>query len=155
MGRWEYLVLPKPKSTMPSRVHARTLMRLIHGVTAVHSERATMGLNVRQRLIVQRLGLEGDLSIAVLGERLGLLPSTMTGLVDRLEQEGYVQRKAHPTDRRATQLALTQAGVTAFQGEVDFYLSLLKGTVSALDGEGKRQVLRALAMIAAQQSVAA
>jgi DNA-binding MarR family transcriptional regulator len=63
-------------------------MRLIHQVTASNLERPTMELNVRQRLILQCLGLEGDQSIAAIGQRLGLSPSTMTGLVDRLEEQG-------------------------------------------------------------------
>lgn len=130
-------------------------MWLIHGVTVLHSERAAMGLNVRQRLIIQRLGVEGDLPIALLGERLGLPPSTMTGLADRLEEEGYVRRKAHPTDRRAKQIALTRKGEAAFENEADFYLSLLKETVSVLDGDAKEHILRALETIARRQGAAA
>jgi DNA-binding MarR family transcriptional regulator len=129
-------------------------MRLIHGVTARHSERATMGLNVRQRLVIQRLGIEGTLSIAVLGDRLGLSPSTMTGLTDRLEDEGYVRRNAHPTDRRAKQISLTRKGVAAFGHEVEFYLSLLGDTVAALGGAARARVLRALEMIADRRDIA-
>jgi DNA-binding MarR family transcriptional regulator len=130
-------------------------MRLIHGVTVLHSERATMGLNVRQRLILQRLGVDGALPIAVLGERLGLPASTMTGLADRLEEEGYVQRKAHPTDRRAKQVALTRKGVAAFRNEADFYLSLLSETISALGGDARAHILGALETIARRQGATA
>ncbi len=113
------------------------------------------GLNVRQRLVIQRLGLEGDLPIAAIGEHLGLSPSTMTGLVDRLEEEGYVRRQPHPTDRRAKHLTLTRKGRSAFESEVGFYLTLLEGTLSALGPGGTRQVLGALSAIAAQQETAA
>ena len=41
----------------------------------------------------------------------------MTGLVDRLEEQGYLRREAHPSDRRATVLRLTRKGETAFQRE--------------------------------------
>lgn len=114
-----------------------------------------MGLNVRQRLVIQRLGIEGALPIAVLGERLGLSPSTMTGLTDRLEDEGYVRRNAHPTDRRAKQISLTRKGVAAFEHEVEFYRSLLGDTVAALGEAARAQVLRALEMIADRQGAAA
>jgi DNA-binding MarR family transcriptional regulator len=42
---------------------------------------------------------------------LGLSAATMTALVDALEQGGMLRRTAHPTDRRATVLELTAAGV--------------------------------------------
>ena len=67
--------------------HARAMMRLIHQVTAGHPERTTLELNVRQRLVIQSLGIAGSRPIAAIGQQLGLTPSTMTGLVDRLEEQ--------------------------------------------------------------------
>ncbi|HMA46611.1 MAG TPA: hypothetical protein VKP11_05340, partial [Frankiaceae bacterium] len=52
--------------------HARALMQLIHRVTAGHPERTTLELNVRQRLIIQSLGIGGSRPIAALGQQLGL-----------------------------------------------------------------------------------
>ena len=104
---------------------AEALMRLIHRVSASNSERATMELNLRQRLILQCLGLEGDQPIAAIGQRLGLSPSTMTGLVDRLEEQGYVKRQPHASDRRVTLLALSPRGSEAFTREIDWYRSLV------------------------------
>ena len=86
--------------------HAEALMRLIHRVTASNAGRTTMELNIRQRLVLQCLGLDGDQPIAAMGQRLGLSPSTMTGLVDRLEEQGHVKRRPHPSDRRVTVLAV-------------------------------------------------
>jgi DNA-binding MarR family transcriptional regulator len=37
-------------------------------------------------------------------------PSNITGLVDRLERKGLVERMAHPTDRRVKTLALIDDG---------------------------------------------
>jgi DNA-binding MarR family transcriptional regulator len=39
-----------------------------------------------------------------MGDRLMLHPTSVTNIVDRLEQQGLVHRVAHPTDRR-TKLA--------------------------------------------------
>ena len=47
---------------------------------------------------------------AELGERLLLDSATMTGLLDRLEQAGLIERKAHATDRRVNQVVLTVRG---------------------------------------------
>ncbi len=123
---------------------AEALMRLIHRVSASNSERATMELNLRQRLILQCLGLEGDQSIAAIGQRLGLSPSTMTGLVDRLEDQGYVKRRAHASDRRVTLLALSPKGYGAFAREIDWYRSLVDEIFGSLGEDAKQVVLRAL-----------
>jgi MarR family 2-MHQ and catechol resistance regulon transcriptional repressor len=135
--------------------HARAMMRLIHQVTAGHPERTTLELNVRQRLVIQSLGIAGSRPIAAIGQQLGLTPSTMTGLVDRLEEQGYLRREAHPSDRRATVLRLTRKGETAFQREIEFYRALVDETLSALGEDAKKLVLAALDCLGRSTSVAA
>jgi DNA-binding MarR family transcriptional regulator len=103
-----------------------------------------MALNLRQRLILQCLGLEGDQSIAAIGQRLGLSPSTMTGLVDRLEEQGYLKRRPHASDRRVTLLALSRKGSGAFARETDWYRSLVDEIFGSLGEDAKRVVLHAL-----------
>ena len=48
-----------------------------------------------------------------LATRLGCDPSNVTGLVDRLEASGLVQRVPDPSDRRVKMIELTSAGVEA------------------------------------------
>jgi len=45
-----------------------------------------------------------------LAERMSCEPSNVTFVLDKLEQHGLVERRPHPTDRRARQLVLTAAG---------------------------------------------
>jgi len=136
---------------MPSRQqradenHGKAIMGLIHRATARNAERSTLGLNVRQRLVIQSVGAEGRRPMTAIGQQLGLTPSTMTGLVDRLEKQGFLRRERHPNDRRATVLSLTRKGETAFRREVDFYRALVDETLSALGDDAKRLVLDALA----------
>lgn len=127
--------------------HGEALMRLIHQVTASNSERATLDLNVRQRLVLQCLGLEGEQPIAAIGQRLGLSPSTMTGLVDRLEEQGYVKRRSHSSDRRVTVLALARKGDVAFARELHFYRALVDRILDTLGEDAKAVVLHALAAL--------
>ena len=42
-------------------------------------------------------------------EVLGVTPRNITALVDGLEEEGMVRRVAHPSDRRATLIELTDS----------------------------------------------
>lgn len=46
-----------------------------------------------------------------LGQRLMLSKAPITGVVDRLERAGFVERKADPKDRRVSRVAATPAGV--------------------------------------------
>lgn len=45
-----------------------------------------------------------------IGSRLQVHPTSVTNAVDRLQSAGLVQRKPHPTDRRATLVEITPAG---------------------------------------------
>jgi DNA-binding MarR family transcriptional regulator len=57
-----------------------------------------------------RVKREGGIKVNELGKRAGLEPSTMTGLIDRMERGGLVFRRNHPTDRRAQVISLTDYG---------------------------------------------
>ncbi len=50
-------------------------------------------------------------SMSELGQLLSLDNSTITGLIDRLEKSGFVQRKANPKDRRMSLIHITRQGI--------------------------------------------
>jgi DNA-binding MarR family transcriptional regulator len=60
----------------------------------------------RMRLLCQ-LHDDGPQRMADLASALGVTPRNVTTLVDGLERDGIVQRRPHPTDRRATVIELT------------------------------------------------
>lgn len=53
---------------------------------------------------------EGALPITRVGERLMVHPTGITKLVDKLEEQGLVQREANPEDRRGTLARITDEG---------------------------------------------
>src|SRR5579884_4146011 len=71
---------------------------------------APYGVTPVQYALLKVLWERDDQSGAELGERLTLDSATMTGLLDRLEHAGLIERKAHETDRRVNQVALTARG---------------------------------------------
>jgi DNA-binding MarR family transcriptional regulator len=56
---------------------------------------------------LHRLGPSTQQSLAF---ALEVSPRNVTGLVDALESHGYVERRPHPTDRRALLVTLTDLG---------------------------------------------
>src|SRR5258708_23504095 len=71
---------------------------------------APYGVTPVQYALLKVLWERDDQSGAELGERLLLDSATMTGLLDRLEQAGLIERKAHATDRRGNRGVLTARG---------------------------------------------
>ena len=71
---------------------------------------AELDLAPTQARALHELDLDRPISMRELAERLKSDPSNVTGLIDRLEARGLVERRPDPTDRRIKGLALTPAG---------------------------------------------
>lgn len=56
------------------------------------------------------LGKFGAMPMNKLGEHMFVTPANITGLVDRLEQRGYIERVERGTDRRIVTMRLTAKG---------------------------------------------
>jgi DNA-binding MarR family transcriptional regulator len=52
----------------------------------------------------------GALPLGKMGQRLMIHAASVTNIVDRLEAQGFVERRAHPDDRRTTLCVITDAG---------------------------------------------
>ena len=72
---------------------------------------ARMGLTFVQAHALRLLDPENHLPMHDLARRLEADASNVTGLADRLERLGLVERRADPADRRVRVLALTPLGV--------------------------------------------
>ncbi len=85
---------------------AKTILR----ITDEHF--AKLGISQSKLTVLLYLSGEPDLSTSPssLAKYCGVSRAAMTGLLDGLEQEGYVERNSHPSDRRALMVKLTQKG---------------------------------------------
>jgi len=73
--------------------------------------------------------------ITELAELEGLAQPTMTLLVQRLEQRGWVERNRHPGDGRAVLVSLTDAGSAALEGFRTQVLAALRSQLDAMPDE--------------------
>ena len=78
--------------------------------------RTTFDITLPQFDVLSELEHAGEaLTMSQLSENLMVSNGNVTGVVDRLERDGYVRRAASPTDRRVQYIELTDHGVHAFR----------------------------------------
>lgn len=63
-----------------------------------------------EALVLLYFSREGQLPLGKMGDRLMLHPTSITNIIDRLEEQGLIRRKPHPTDRRTTLAQITDEG---------------------------------------------
>lgn len=61
-------------------------------------------------LMLLSFSKRGALPMTRMGALLQVHPTSVTSAVDRLEAQGFVERVAHPTDRRAVLASITKLG---------------------------------------------
>ncbi|MGI6449922.1 MAG: MarR family winged helix-turn-helix transcriptional regulator [Desulfitobacteriia bacterium] len=77
-----------------------------------------------QTMIIFYLAQSGKMKISELSEKMGLTNSTVSGIVDRLEDQGVVSRIRGTSDRRVVYVELTPEHQTKFRdihGNLDKY----------------------------------
>jgi DNA-binding MarR family transcriptional regulator len=74
------------------------------------AELAPYGVTPGQYAFLKCLWDENGQTAKQLAERLFLDGSTVTGVLDRLDQKGLITKQADPKDRRALQINLTEKG---------------------------------------------
>jgi len=74
------------------------------------SELAPHGVTPGQYAVLRCLWDENGQTARKLADRLALDGSTITGILDRMEQKGLIEKQADPKDRRALQVMLTATG---------------------------------------------
>lgn len=113
------------------------------------------GLTPPQYFVFNALWMGDGITISELGDRVSLDSSTLTGIIDRMEKSGYVERRPNPDDRRSALVFLTEKArklgphILEFADELD---STLKQHLSKKDIATFEKVLRALGEMSVLQS---
>lgn len=94
----------------------RKLVRAMAKFGAAYSKWVRVNLREVEGVTPPRLGVlqalyaKGPQIMAELADRLEVSARNVTVLIDGMERDGFLERKAHASDRRATVIALTPAG---------------------------------------------
>ncbi|MCY0936853.1 MarR family winged helix-turn-helix transcriptional regulator [Streptomyces sp. H34-S4] len=82
---------------------------MAHQIAEHVRDRATaLGITAAQATALREL--TGPMTMRELADRMNCEPSNATFIVDKLENQALIERRPHPTDRRARQLVLTPEG---------------------------------------------
>lgn len=111
---------------LPSR--AAILVRLL--VKQVRSSEIS-----RTEMEVLSILVEGPRRITELTALEGIAQPTMTLLVQRLQEKGWVQRKGLPEDGRVVMVELTEAGAAAREKSRAQFLTAMRGDLQALSDD--------------------
>lgn len=84
--------------------HLRRIRRLMR--SALHEDMRSTPLTRPQMHVLAALTHTGAMSLKALSRHLALAHSTVSGIVDRLEQRGLVRRELDPHDRRGVRIAI-------------------------------------------------
>jgi MarR family transcriptional regulator for hemolysin len=99
-----------PRKISPNRELAFTLNDVARLLRTYADQRAgEFGITRAQWAVMARLDRSEGLKQAELAEMLDLQPITLTRLLDRLCDNGLIERRADPDDRRAKRLFLAGA----------------------------------------------
>ncbi|WP_202080124.1 MarR family winged helix-turn-helix transcriptional regulator [Caldalkalibacillus salinus] len=107
----------------------------------VESDMRSHGLNPTEFQVLELLYHKGDQPIQQIGKRVLLASGSITYVVDRLEQKGYLERRSCPKDRRVTYAAITTNGKTLMDDIFPRHREALEEMFSVLDNDEKATMI--------------
>lgn len=108
------LQAPLPETGAYNRRILQSLRRIVRAIDLYSSElRATCGLTVPQLVCLSAIVREKQITAAALSLQVNLSPSTLVGILDRLERGLLIKRVRSVEDRRQVIIMATEAGQDA------------------------------------------
>lgn len=75
----------------------------------------SLGITMTQFDIIATLGNQPPMSCKLLGEKTLVTKGTMTGVLERLEEKGFIRRELNAEDARSQLISLTKKGQQLFE----------------------------------------
>jgi DNA-binding MarR family transcriptional regulator len=113
------------------------------------------GISATDLDALEHLEADGPLTQRQLGDRLSLTSGAVTMLVDRLQQAGWVTRRAHPSDRRYVVVELSATAIERTPPGLAAYHARLREVAADVPAEHREAVCKFLQAAAATASAAA
>jgi len=113
---------------------------------ALHTKKLAKNYNlsVPQLLCLESLYENGGMSMSDIAESIMVNVSTVTGIVDRLEKKGYLERSRISTDRRVITITLTDKGRSLAENSPPAVHQKIVRAVKMLSETERKEIDRAL-----------
>ena len=137
-----------PPITPVAREIAFTLTDVARLLKTYADQRARQfGISRAQWSVLFRLDRQEGLKQSELAEILDLQPISLTRLLDRLAENGLIERRADPNDRRANRLYLTPAARPVLDRLEKVGTELMGTVLEGLDAKAIERMLHDLGIL--------
>jgi MarR family transcriptional regulator for hemolysin len=137
--------MPQVPITREIAVNLMDVARMLR--TYADQRARQFGISRAQWVVLIRLDRSEGLKQSELAEILDLQPISLTRLLDRLAENGLIERRADPNDRRANRLYLTPAARPLLEQLAKLGNDMMETVLDGLDGNANEQLLRDLALM--------
>lgn len=129
----------------------RALWELTHALQVSSKRMArVLGVTGPQRLVIRVVGQTPGITARDLAVALGLHPSTLTGVLDRLEKQAFLIRSVDPSDRRRARFDLTARGKRVDRERKGTVEAAVKRALARADAGTVAKAQRMLALLVAE-----
>ncbi|MFE3558063.1 MarR family winged helix-turn-helix transcriptional regulator [Streptomyces sp. NPDC059193] len=140
-------VCPVPGAVLDGPVsHAISRVARLHRIAAGRALR-DLGLHPGQEFLMMHLWDSGAVRQSELIKAVGLDPSTVTKMLQRLEQAGHVRRRPDPADRRASLVEATETSCGLLFEVRRAWGELERQTLAGLDASESAELTRLLGKV--------
>lgn len=107
----------------------------------IRKDMLSYGISQEQFMILELLYSKGPQPIQKISEKFSIPSGSITYVVDKLEKKGYVKREPSPTDRRGSNVTLTEAGQTLFDDIFPKHAEVISRNLSFVSNADKEQLI--------------
>ncbi len=137
--------MPEGPITREIAVNLMDVARMLR--TYADQRARQFGISRAQWVVLIRLDRSEGLKQSELAEILDLQPISLTRLLDRLAENGQIERRADPNDRRANRLYLTPAAHPLIEQLAKLGTDMMETVLDGLDGKANERLLRDLTLM--------
>lgn len=106
-------------------------------------QQQSSGIAPQDMYVLERIHFQKSIQSRDLSRAYGIPPSTLTGILDRLEKKQYIRRERKSGDRRAVELTVTDRGETVLKRHIEEDRLFVGNLFNGLD-DGPRHVFLTL-----------
>ena len=134
----------------PHKSELRLWLRLLSATNLISAEirrnlRASFHVTLPQFDLLAQLEREPNgLRLGELSQRMMVTNGNITGLVDKLVEQGFLVREPSPEDRRAISVRMTKAGAALFAVMADAHAGWMTRLFSDVPGDVRKSLMREL-----------